>query len=773
MLDHVPANLKETPQWIIWRYEPKPGKIKPTKVPLTLNNTPADVTNPANWLTFDVATEMWRRYPALISGVGIALGGPRRLGGLDIDGCIVNGIIRPDAVKLLQMFNTYTEYSPSGEGVHALFYADPAPGIKRDELEIYTDKRFFTVTGNIVQHSPTQLRDCTDEAGELMRRMALAKEPTYIPDQSVQSTISDDEIVARLRAQVNGDDFATLYDTADASAYNNDDSSADQALMNYFAQHSDSTFQIANLFRGSARGLRPKVTERADYIPRTIRAAFNRKVPMATGVLSITHQVANYVAPEPELVEQIPDPVNVAKASAVFAPPPGLVGEIAKYVYNQAYRPMPEAAIIAALTLMAGICGRQYQCRGKGLNLYFMLLAQTGAGKDQMAQGIGKIMKAVTAPPTTIVRVGEPAPMGFEAAKEFIGPARNTGNGVMKELANRSMHSMCSILGEFADTMRQLADPKANQGIRDFKTQLLMLYNHSTEGNDYQGYKAGTRDGSIPPIASPSYSFASEGTPDHMYSNISPDMIRDGLLPRIIIVEHMGYPQKNLHHVENSAVPDGLRDWVSNLCKHVITLKTGADARCEVQWDADALAFSEKYSDECFAKVVGSTAEAGKQLWNRAHNNVERIAALVAIGVNGPSPRITLANIQWAAAIVTRQVDVLMAKFNAGDIGSTGPKLEDQFAGILVGMRAFLAHSPATLPKSLQLDKASRTAIAHNAVPLRYLQQSTSSRAGFEATGNRDKQAVLQAVLDAACNQGVIRQVRLPDHSGRFYDIVL
>lgn len=72
--------------------------------------------------------------------------------------------------------------------------------------------------------------------------------------------------------------------------------------------------------------------------------------------------------------------------------PPGLIGEIAQYIYDQSPRPHLSISLAGAIAFMAGICGRSYNTyTGAGLNQYILLLASTGMGKEAAAGGIANV----------------------------------------------------------------------------------------------------------------------------------------------------------------------------------------------------------------------------------------------------------------------------------------------------------------------------------------------------------------------------------------------
>src|SRR5262245_21352928 len=66
----VPAELRETPQWVAWRWVFRDGKW--TKPPINpLDGKPSDATNPDTWMEFEKARDLGRECG---DGIGYALG---------------------------------------------------------------------------------------------------------------------------------------------------------------------------------------------------------------------------------------------------------------------------------------------------------------------------------------------------------------------------------------------------------------------------------------------------------------------------------------------------------------------------------------------------------------------------------------------------------------------------------------------------------------------------------------------------------------------------
>jgi putative DNA primase/helicase len=169
-VDSIPTELRPLRRWVCWQYRIKEGK--PRKVPLQPDSRNAKVNDPSTWSTLDQAHEAARRNGW---GVGIVLGEVepgRYLVGVDLDDAYEEGAITPRAARMLAELQSYTEFSPSGKGVHIVAWsAEPPAVLKEGGVEIYCDARYFTWTANTLT-GRDQIAWRTDELRALRDRIA-------------------------------------------------------------------------------------------------------------------------------------------------------------------------------------------------------------------------------------------------------------------------------------------------------------------------------------------------------------------------------------------------------------------------------------------------------------------------------------------------------------------------------------------------------------------------------------------------------------------------
>lgn len=143
--------------WCNWKYATQNGKTKKAPVLYDINNREQYIS---------VSTHQGVAFSRVKqSQMGIILGHPigdHKLVGIDLDDCVdKNGAIAQWAQDIIDQTNSYTEFSPSGNGLHilCLVHPDTTVNTKMGGIEVYTQDRYFTVTENVYLDKP--ICDCT------------------------------------------------------------------------------------------------------------------------------------------------------------------------------------------------------------------------------------------------------------------------------------------------------------------------------------------------------------------------------------------------------------------------------------------------------------------------------------------------------------------------------------------------------------------------------------------------------------------------------------
>ena len=143
--DRIPSELKELKQWTLWRYEDV-GCAKPTKIPYTRNHRKLSVTNPDDWLTFTDAVNIYNF--GGYDGIGFVFSQFDPYAFIDLDATEDKESIERQ-LKVFKEFDSYSEKSPSGKGLHIIVKGSIPQGRKRSAIEIYSSERYATMTGDV------------------------------------------------------------------------------------------------------------------------------------------------------------------------------------------------------------------------------------------------------------------------------------------------------------------------------------------------------------------------------------------------------------------------------------------------------------------------------------------------------------------------------------------------------------------------------------------------------------------------------------------------
>jgi len=685
--DRIPAEMRDYPQWVVWKFEETDGG-KPTKVPYSpLFRGHASVTNRGTWGTFDQAVQAYEGAQGELAGIGFVLTREDPFGFIDLDNAWqadANGTFKypnPQEIferqqRVFSEFATYTEWSPSGTGLHLIVNTPPvANGRKRSAIEVYTQERFMTMTGNVYREG------AIEERGELYHLLwAQMGGPAaiYRHEGNAPETADDNTIIMRALEAANGDKFRTLLQGDWSSIYSSQ-SEADFAFVDIVAFYTQNREQIERIFLASPLGARDKA-KRRNYREYMINKAFDRQLPPVDieGLAMLKAQFEAMIASDPANIgtasEEGPSPaapaVEPGKALAAPPPmtpafdpvklfPPGLVGEIAEFIYAAAPRPVRECALVGAIGLTAGIIGRAYNVSGTGLNQYVLLIAPTGTGKEAINAGISKLMKQVVG---TIEN-------GIASARQFVGPAEIRSDAALLKWLAKSP-CFVSVTGEFGLRLKSMAQPNASSSEIGLKRVLLDLYGKSGNGNVLNPMAYSDKEKNTDPIASPAFTLIGESTPERFYEVLDEHMISEGLLPRFHTIEYRGKrPPLNKSHV-NAQPTFGLVDKMKIIIGHCLEIMQKGGAQ-NVHMTKDAEALFDQFNDYCDTSINDPQArETNRQLWNRAHVKAMKIAALVAVGNDPYAPVIDFDTAQWATSLVVADAENLLARFEAGEVGS-------------------------------------------------------------------------------------------------------
>lgn len=247
------------------------------KIPIDpARRTNAKSNDPATWGDFATAYRAFQtgRYDGI--GIEFGLHEPEALqiAGIDLDHVVrSDGTLEPFAAAIVEKMNSYTEYSPSGTGLHILCRVKlPAIGNKKGlengtAIEMYNNGRYFTVTGTVYGAS-RGVSERTKEFREVHEKyFGKAKAEEKIDVRPHISDLTDRELLERMFSSSRGYEVRKLYN-GDTSGYASH-SEADLALVAHllFWTGGDEN-RVDRMFRCS--GLMRKKWDRADYRLRTL-----------------------------------------------------------------------------------------------------------------------------------------------------------------------------------------------------------------------------------------------------------------------------------------------------------------------------------------------------------------------------------------------------------------------------------------------------------------------------------------------------------------------
>lgn len=686
-------------------------------------------------------------------------------------------------LSIVDKLDSYTEKSKSGKGAHIWVKGNIGKGFHgRDGVEIYSQERYIICTGNVWH--PKQIADREYILTNMLHQMRPLKQELELEELPEEA---DDWYILQIAVNAaNGDKFSKLW----KGLWREEEfgfpsqSEADLALLSMFTFYSDSNAQCRRLFRESGLGKREKALKNDAYLNNTLKKIRDRQTRERnvelSGILAAADEMQRLAAAEIQALQggvppvqqvagavgtapprtvaplQVPgtgDPIvtppppeaqlaqmapvtqsAVAAGAEGLAWPPGFVGALAQFIYNNSFLPIKEVAITAALGLMAGVAGKAWHIPKSGLNLYIVLVARSAIGKEALHTGISTVVSAC---------IREFPQFGnFVDFTEYA-----SGPALIKACAQNT--SFVNVSGEWGRRMKRIAMEDDREGpMTTLRTQMTNLYQKSAPMSIVGGIGYSSQENNIEALQSVAYSMVGESTPQTFFDSLTESMMEDGFLSRFLVIQYEGdRPDENTNMIE---VPD------TALTKYLCQMAFQADANIgnaqsqPVERTEEAAKILAAFSHRAADNIRSTNDESRRQMWNRATLKVLRIAGLLAVGDNYIHPVIEKRHADWAIELIMADIGIMKKRLSSGDVGLNDQSRERKAVAVI---QDFLRKP---IPASYKVPDAMREA---GIIPRPYLQQRTARASAFYKHKFGANKA-LEETLQSLVSSGYIMEVK-------------
>lgn len=776
----IPEELRSRPQWChTYPGDPDPSR---RKAPRRHGNYLASDTRPGDWTTFENACANALQYGG---NVGFVISEHDDLTCIDMD--VVNEKSQTEKGEpidpslwttqqqldrywaICQKFDSYTELSQSGNGLHTWVYGYIGRGCKRDGVEVYSQERFMICTGKIVLERPVAQRQELLELLVSEMRMQQAREAVELVE--LDEEIDDFELLERATNADNAAKFNMLCQLTSTNEKTGElgtwheagyksQSEADLALMSIFTFYSKSNEQCRRLFRMAPLSYRTKAVKDDRYLDKTLQLIRSRQQHDENIQAEAIHKAAQLAMTMQQqnlregMLMHVPDtgtpvvsPQPVTAAFASLTPgaatataeggipwPPGMAGAIARYVYDSASRPVKEVGIVTALGFLAGVCGKAFTIPKSGLNMYITLVARSGVGKEAMHSGMSSLISAAA-------ERQPPAIKFVDFSKYVSGPALTKGVAANQSFVN--------VVGEWGRRLKRMADDSGRDvNTQELRTVMTDLYQKSGKDSIVGGLAYSNKEGNIASVSGVAYSMIGETTPGTFYESLTTTMMEDGFLSRFLVIEYDGLRPPMAQNPLNEP-PKMLGDALADLCTQALTMLDRGQ-RVPVGRTNEAAHIMGAFDLECDDQINGTEDESWRQMYNRASLKVMRLSALLAVADNWVTPVVTEEHVQWALLVVRKDISMMASRMSSGDVGT--PDDSNRYKKAMGILKDYMAGKvPGTSDCSPHMIKA-------GVITKRFFQQRTYRLKQFQMH-RAGASAALEIILRNLMDDGYLVEV--------------
>jgi hypothetical protein len=344
-------------------------------------------------------------------------------------------------------------------------------------------------------------------------------------------------------------------------------------------------------------------------------------------------------AEKPEAIKRPPHTANPLDLDA----PGGMISKLARWIYGTSPSPIAAFSVMSAVVLHAALYGRKYATPdGLGLNIYVVLVAGSGFGKDRPLKALKQVAASVN--------------KGY-----LIGPNDVSSDSAIEYVLR---HQPCLVLpldefGMVLSASGKMADPYAKAR----RKSLLELYSSST--GDWvakvRAADAGKKDKPPKPaILYPTLSVLGTTTPSTFYNGLEGDAFTSGLMARLLVISIEKPPAiqalEGLPEMPDQLIADLQQalalipsaGTLAESLKQDTTMKPRLIAATWVDDSAKDRLMKIRY----WAREIGIEDDRRGLIVNRAGDYTSKLATIRALSRDPSMPLVTVEDIDWAFGIV-------------------------------------------------------------------------------------------------------------------------
>lgn len=209
--NRIPRELWLRRQWLVWAYEHDPGVTKPRKPPYNPSSLRKHNSGLTGLVNLRSVVEIYKTNTRF-SGIGYYLTRNDPYLAIDVDNCVIGRTPTQFAGEIVDRLSTYTEVSPSGNGVRMIVALPPRTSCRNvgspAPVELYSHTHYVTLTGNVLINAPIASIDASDLAWLYSLDGTTPEEsnPTArlgvtVPAEPIEATPEERQLWAKITAK--------------------------------------------------------------------------------------------------------------------------------------------------------------------------------------------------------------------------------------------------------------------------------------------------------------------------------------------------------------------------------------------------------------------------------------------------------------------------------------------------------------------------------------------------------------------------------------------